>query len=165
MIFFREKIVNVHCIVNAMTGTQCTLYKTSLRWRHEGRDSVPNHQPYDCFLNRLFKRRWKKISKLRVTDFCAGKSPGTAEFPAQLASNAENVSIWWRHHGNSYPNADWMQVLIRVGIKVIPRKENDSLRYKCAHQEPVALCTLCYNDILWNLKPLRFRIKSNRIRG
>ena len=23
---------------------------------------------------------------------------GTSEFPAQMASNAENVSIWWRHH-------------------------------------------------------------------
>ena len=22
---------------------------------------------------------------------------GTGEFPAQMASNAENVSIWWRH--------------------------------------------------------------------
>ena len=26
-----------------------------------------------------------------------GNSPGTGEFPAQMASNAENVSIWWRH--------------------------------------------------------------------
>ena len=25
----------------------------------------------------------------------------TGEFPAQKASNAENVSIWWRHHGIS----------------------------------------------------------------
>ena len=24
----------------------------------------------------------------------------TGEFPTQRASNAENVSIWWRHHGN-----------------------------------------------------------------
>ena len=24
--------------------------------------------------------------------------PMTGEFPAQMASNAENVSIWWRHH-------------------------------------------------------------------
>ena len=24
----------------------------------------------------------------------------TGEFPAQMASNAENVSIWWRHHAN-----------------------------------------------------------------
>ena len=23
---------------------------------------------------------------------------GTGEFPAQIARNAENVSIWWRHH-------------------------------------------------------------------
>ena len=29
---------------------------------------------------------------------CAGNSPGTGELPAQMASNAENVSIWWRHH-------------------------------------------------------------------
>ena len=54
---------------------------------------------HDCFLNRLFRRRSKKTSKLRVTGLCAGNSPGTGEFPAQMASNAENVSIWWRHHG------------------------------------------------------------------
>ena len=40
----------------------------------------------------------KQTSKLRVTGFCVGNSPGTGEFPAQLASNAENVSIRWRHH-------------------------------------------------------------------
>ena len=70
----------------------------SLRWRHNGRDSVSNHQPHDCLLSRLFRRRSKKISKFRVTGLCAGNSPGTGEFPAQMASNAENVSIWWRHH-------------------------------------------------------------------
>ena len=37
-------------------------------------------------------------SKLRVTGLCVGNSPGTGEFPAQMASYAENVSIWWRHH-------------------------------------------------------------------
>ena len=42
--------------------------------------------------------RWQKTSKLRVTGLCAGSSPGTGEFPVQRASNAENVSIWWRHH-------------------------------------------------------------------
>ena len=40
-----------------------------------------------------------KKSKLRVTGLCAGNSPGTGEFPVQMASNAEYVSIWWRHHG------------------------------------------------------------------
>ena len=53
----------------------------------------------------------KKTSKLRVTGLCAGNSPGAGEFPAQMASSAENVSIWWRHHellryapGNIYSN-------------------------------------------------------------
>ena len=69
-----------------------------LQWRHYGRDRVSNHQPHDCLLNRLLRHRSKKTSKLRVTGLCAGNSPATAEFPAQMASNAENVSIWWRHH-------------------------------------------------------------------
>ena len=38
-----------------------------------------------------------KTSELRVTGLCVGNSPETGEFPAQMASNAENVSIWWRH--------------------------------------------------------------------
>ena len=70
----------------------------TLEWRHNGRDIVSNHQPDDFLFNRLFRRRSKKASKLRVTGLCAGNSPGTGEFPAQMASNAENVSIWWRHH-------------------------------------------------------------------
>ena len=32
---------------------------TSLRWRHNGRDCVSNHQPYNCLLNRLFGCRSK----------------------------------------------------------------------------------------------------------
>ena len=72
--------------------------ETSLLWRHNGNDCVPNHQPHHCLLNCLFGRRSKKTSKLRVTGLCVGNSPGTGEFPAQMASNAENVSIWWRHY-------------------------------------------------------------------
>ena len=71
----------------------------SLRWRHNGCDSVSNHQPRECLLRRLIRRTSKKTSKLHVTGLCAGNSPETGEFPAQMASNAENVSIWWRHHG------------------------------------------------------------------
>ena len=69
-----------------------------LRWRHIGRDDVSSHQPHGYLLNRLFRRRSKKTSKLCVTDFCAGNSPITSEFPAQMASDAENISIRWRHH-------------------------------------------------------------------
>ena len=71
----------------------------TLRWRHNDHAGVSNHQHHGCLLNRLFRRKSKKTSKLRVTGLCAGNSPGTGEFPAQMASYAENVSIWWRHHG------------------------------------------------------------------
>ena len=70
----------------------------SLPWGHNERDGVSNHQPHDCLFNHLFRFRSKETSKLRVTGLCEGNSPGTGEFPAQRASNAENVSIWWRHH-------------------------------------------------------------------
>ena len=66
--------------------------------RHNGTDSVSNHQHHHCLLNRLFGCWSKKTSKLRITGLCAGNSPGTGEFPAQMASNAKNVAIWWRHH-------------------------------------------------------------------
>ena len=69
-----------------------------LQCHHNEIASVSNHQPYDCLLNRLFTRRSKKTSKLRVTGLCVRNSPTTGEFPAQRASKAENVSIWLRHH-------------------------------------------------------------------
>ena len=71
---------------------------TSLRWRHNELDGVSNHQSHDCLLKRLFRRRSKKILKLHVTGLCEVNSPVTGELPAQIGSNAENVSIWWRHH-------------------------------------------------------------------
>ena len=81
-----------------------SLRNITLQWRHNGRDNVSNHQPHDCLLSRLFRRRSKKTSKLRITGLCEGNSPVTGEFPAQVASNAENVSIWWRHHDITITN-------------------------------------------------------------
>ena len=67
---------------------------------HYSDECDSNHQPQDCLLNRLFRHRSKKTSKLRVTGLCEGNSPVIGEFPTQRTSNAENVSIWWRHHGS-----------------------------------------------------------------
>ena len=64
------------------------------------RSGVSNHRRLDYLVNRLSRRRSKKTSKLRVTGICEN-SPVTDGFPAQRASNAENVSIWWRHHAIS----------------------------------------------------------------
>ena len=75
----------------------------TLHWRHNECDDVSNQRPPDCLLNLLYRHRWKKTSKLRVTSLCAGNSPVTGEFPAQRASSAKNISIWWRHH-EALPN-------------------------------------------------------------
>ena len=86
-----------------------------------------NHQPHDCLLNRLSRRRSKKTSKLRVTGLCVGNSPVTGEFPAQMASNTENVSIWWRHHEGMDEQLHitkqlWMYSLIHALISVVLSK-------------------------------------------
>ena len=73
------------------------LSQYTLQWGHNGRNDVSNYQPKGCLVCSTVC--WsKKTSKLRVTGLCAGYSPVTGECPAQMASNAENVSIWWRHH-------------------------------------------------------------------
>ena len=94
-----------HCIKEVAwfhnAGEEETLknYANSLQWRHNGRDGVSNHQAHHCSLNRLFRRRSEKTSKLRVTGLCAGNSPATGEFPAQRARNADmfpfdDVILW-----------------------------------------------------------------------
>ena len=74
------------------------IYYTTLQWCNSERDGVPNHRHRKCLLKRLFRRRSKKTSKLRVTGLCDGNPPATSGFPSQRASYAENVSNRWRHH-------------------------------------------------------------------
>ena len=69
---------------NWYSASQSTGYGQPLLWRHNGRNGVSNYEPHHCLLNRLF--------------LCEANSPVTDEFPA---SNAENSSIWWRHHDST----------------------------------------------------------------
>ena len=62
----------------------------SLQWRQNEPNGVSNHRRLDCLLNHLFT---EKTSLLRVTGLCEGNSPVTGGFPAQRASNAENISF------------------------------------------------------------------------
>ena len=51
----------------------------SSRWRHNGPNCFSNQQ--HCLLNRLFGCRSTKISELRVSGLCAGKSPEPVNSP------------------------------------------------------------------------------------
>ena len=54
---------------------------TPLQWRHNDHDGVSNHQPHGCSLNRLFRRRSRKTTKLHVTGLCVGNSPWPVNSP------------------------------------------------------------------------------------
>ena len=56
---------------------QCCIYqqRISLRWRHNGRDSVSNHQPHDCLLNRLFFPFHDVVMKHHGWNFHVRKTP------------------------------------------------------------------------------------------
>ena len=43
----------------------------------------------------------------------SGEFTGDREFPAQMVSDAENVSIWWRHHvHNIWRQVSWSYVVL-----------------------------------------------------
>ena len=57
--------------------------------------------------SKIYSGADKKNIKLRVTGLCEGNSPVTGDFPAQKASNAENVSfddviMWWMKRDLNY---------------------------------------------------------------
>ena len=114
---------------------------TSLQWRHNEYDGVSNHRRMDCLVNLLLRHRSKKISKLRVTGLCVGNSPVTGEFPTQRTSNAENVSIWWRHHGHMSFNMYMVNVniecLFNSIFKLTTRKKHQRKQQNSALLAPV----------------------------
>ena len=46
-----------------------------------------------------------------------GEFTGAGEFPAQRASNAENVSIWWRHH--EYVGFMWRNMKMHFNLLLL----------------------------------------------
>ena len=71
-----EKQTLIYCKINGES-----FWHPSLHWRHNDHDGVSNHQPHGCLFNRLFRRRSKKTSKLRVIGHCARNSPGPVNSP------------------------------------------------------------------------------------
>ena len=50
---------------------------------------------HSTIYSRADQRKHQSSASLAL---CEGNSPVTGEFPTRWTSNAENVSIWWRHH-------------------------------------------------------------------
>ena len=58
-----------------MSARKHHMLKMPWHWHQNDHDGISNHQPCGCLLNLLFRRRWKKTWKLRITGLCAGNSP------------------------------------------------------------------------------------------
>ena len=70
----------------------------SLQWRHNECDDVSNHRRLQCLLEPFVQAQIQENIKAS-RHWPLENLPVTGGFPFQRASNAENVSIWWRHHG------------------------------------------------------------------
>ena len=74
--------------------------KTS-QWRHNERDRVASQITsltivYSTVYSGVDQRKHQRSALLAFVRRIHASVTG--EFPAQKASNAENISIWWRHH-------------------------------------------------------------------
>ena len=127
-------VVNCWIYIVSRWWHTCGLFHNVLvssQWRHSDCNGVSNQRLLYGLLNRLFRRRSKKTSKLRVTGLCEGNSPGTGEFPAQRASGKDNVSIWLHYYVN------------------LPRKSTTELLCVLEKDENKSYCSLWCHDKLW----------------
>ena len=77
--------------------------RNPLQWRHNGHKSVSNHMPHDSvtivFSTVHSDARQRKHQSPASLAFVCGEFTGdNISTKLLMASNAENVSIWWRHH-------------------------------------------------------------------
>ena len=98
--------------ITSFTNDYSSVYSGADQRKHQSSASLAFvrgiHQLHEWLLKLLFRCRSKKTSKLCVTGLCEGNSPVIGEFPSQRASNAENVSIWWRHQEHTISQVQWM---------------------------------------------------------
>ena len=98
-------VINCRCCAG---GTE-----SSLLWRHNGHIGVLNHQPHDCFLNRLFRHSQSSIWWRHLTTF-------------QIQADSINP-IWYADHrtGND------MNRCYLVGTYTTGQKFNDFFSVRC----------------------------------
>ena len=118
----------------------------TLQWRHNGRDGVSNHQPHHCLPNRLFRLK-ENIKAPRHWPLCG---EFTGEFPAKMASNAENVSIWWRHHVYALPGPNqWTTFLANPLKNTLWTEVRGIHRWPVTGEFPAQMASNAENVSIW----------------
>ena len=118
---------------------------STLQWRHNERHGVSNHQRLESLLNRLFRRRSKKIPKLRVTVLCEGNSPVIMKMKYAL----ERCSI----------NALWMSQLSKISDTAV-RVIRVILKKMCTILHSVGFCCGCLSEVFTHILQIYFTSTS-----
>ena len=95
------------CSYSSMPWFQDRFNPTAVEWGHGWEIMSQINGPYN---NVVIGAMASQITSLTVVystvylgdDQRKHQAPRHGEFPAQMASNAGNVSIWWRHHGGCF---------------------------------------------------------------
>ena len=69
-----------------------------LQWRHNESDYISNHRCLHCFSTVGPGADQRKDQSSASLASVRGVHRWRVNYPPKKASNAENVSIWWRHH-------------------------------------------------------------------
>ena len=108
-----------------------------------------------CNGQRVINTHNSPTSTLRVTGICAVNSPVTGEFHEQMASNAENVSIWWHHHflrHCHFVKNIWRFPVDTPNIVVVKQQ---LLYFQCAYSAPFAPVLYSLNNPVQIQKPIK----------
>ena len=101
----------------------------SLRWRHNGCDSVSNHQPHDCLL--LFRRRSKKDQSSASLAFVWGIHRGLVNSPHK-----------WPVTRKMFPFDDVIMIgscILWKGLFEVFRKQAQNVHYRHIESEPTGV--------------------------
>ena len=123
----------------------------SLQWCHNERDDVSNHRRLDGLFNRLFIRRSKRTSKLRVTGLCEGNLTGNSPHKGPVTRRMfpfDDVIM-----SSPDPVCDW-KIYILVTLTIIVVDKSHTQAY---HPCVISFCLLCitfYMGIILGYSPL-----------
>ena len=148
------------CFLHALTVDSKNM-QTSIQWRHNERKGHSNHRRIHCLINCWFRRRSKETSKLRVTGLCAGNSPVTGEFPAQRASNAENVFIWWRHHDATRTEVNTLFSKLPGDMGTQKKNPTAKIFQKCVPHLKISVVNVVTNTKRWLCRAIHINTARN----
>ena len=138
------------------------LYQLSLHWRHNDHDSVSNHQPHGCLLKRLFRRRSKKTSKLRVTGLCVGNSPGPVNSPHKGPVTRKMFQFDDAIMFIPFVHRSCICWGILSKIKLIHRLNWNSGRMRFQFETYLVWIVYCKGPGTWSLEtPINYRVDLN----